>query len=200
MKGTYSHKKCRVHLNTIVTIGDLDYVVDTGHGPSGFPCPVPLIDGDIAEDIRGRQRRMLYDRIPGSTNARQKWWRMQIRYSDLDPWLDVWAFTETEWQVMDFQLLRLGYSKLGTGWVEPTVCCFRTMYDGDTPIGFMLLVEDQIMRGYKGKLEVLEKFYSEWDRISSLEKEFGIVLNEEEQKHIEGHVAEIQDDGFDYYG
>lgn len=195
-----SLKRDRVHLNTIVTIGSHDYVVDTGHGPSGFPRPVPLIDGDVNEDIAGRQRRMIFDYIPEWTNKRQKWWRMQIRYSSTEDWLDVWAFTETEWLPMDFQLLRLGYGKLGTGWVEPKVCCFRTSYEGDVPVGYILVLEDELRRSYKGKVEVLQKFYSESDRVALLAKEFGIILNEEEQEQIRGHIAEIQDDDFDYYG
>lgn len=186
-------------MNTIVTIGDHEYVIDTGHGPSGFPCPVPLINGHVADDFAGRQRRMLYECIPGWTNPKQKWWRMQIRHSVSDDWLDVWAFTETEWTPIDFQLLRLGYSSLGTGWVEPKVCCFRTTYEGDVPVGFVLVLQDELRRSYKGKIEILQKFHCENDRVEALEKEFGVVLSEEEQEHISGHIAEIQDDDFDYY-
>jgi hypothetical protein len=118
----------------------------------------------------------------------------------LGGWLDVWAFTKTKWTPVDFQLLRLGYASLGTGWVEPNVCCFRTTYDGDVPVGFLLILEDELRRSHKGKIEVLQKFYSERDRIDVLEREFGILLSEKEQGHISGHPAEIQDDGFDYYG
>lgn len=143
---------------------------------------------------------MLYDHIPGWTNPKQKWWRMQIRYNDSDPWLDVWAFTETEWVPMDFQLLRLGYSELGTGWVEPKACCFRTIYEDDVPVGFLLVLEDELRRSYKGNIEILQKMYSESDRVAILEREFGIVLSEEEQGQIAGHIAELQDDDFDYYG
>ena len=125
---------------------------------------------------------------------------MQIRWADEDPWLDVWAFTETEWLPLDFQLIRLGHSQLGTGWVEPSLCSFRTVYEGDVPTGFILILEDELRQGKGGKVELLQKFYSESDRVNALEQEFGIILDEDEQKQIMGHPAEIQDDGFEYYG
>ena len=143
---------------------------------------------------------MIFDYIPGWTNRKQKWWRMQIRWSEAEPWLDVWAFTETEWLTMDFQLLRLGYSDLGTGWVEPKICCFKTVYEDDIPTGYVIVLEDELRKCDNGKVELIQKFYSESDRIQILEEEFGIFLSSEEQNHIVGHIAEIKDEEFDYYG
>lgn len=188
----------RVHLNTIVTIGSQNYVVDTSHGPSGFPTPVPLVHDEPVVDIWPRQRRMIHDSIPGWSN--QKYWRMQIRFSDIQPWLDVWAFTETEWLPFDFQLIRLGYSALGSGWAMPSVCCFRTLFESEKPVGYLLLLEDELRKNYKGETEILQKFYSEEDRIATLRDEFDIHLTDEEQASIVGTVSELKDDEFDYYG
>lgn len=192
--------RSRVHLNTIVTIGGQKYVVDTSHGPSGFPTPVPIVHDQPATDIWPRQRRMIFESLPGWTNKDQKWWRMQIRFAETDTWLDVWAFTETEWLPVDFQLIRLGYAALGTGWVMPSVCCFQTLFENDAPVGYLMVLEDELRKNYKGKTEVLQKFYSEEDRISVLDEVFKITLTDEEQRHIAGHAAEIQDGDFDYYG
>lgn len=208
-----------VHLNTVVTVGERDYVVDTGHGPSGFPAPVALVHDQPQEDIPPRQCRMIYGPLPGdggggrSRGGGPKWWRMQTRWSPSQAWLDVWAFTETEWQPLDFELLRRGYEAVGTGWAEPRVCCFRTTYDdgdeggegseGARPTGFMLIIDDELRRGRAdmgGKVEVLRKFYAEADRVAALGEVFGIRLGEDEVGGIAGHPAEIQDGDFDYYG
>ena len=53
---------------------------------------------------------MIFDSIPGWSDPEQKWWRMQIKYTDAHPWMDVWAFTETEWLEVDFQMLRSAVS------------------------------------------------------------------------------------------
>ncbi|KAI9898753.1 hypothetical protein N3K66_007113 [Trichothecium roseum] len=216
-----------VHLNTVVTVGEQDYVVDTGHGPSGFPTPVALVHDRPEEDMAPRQCRMIHGPLPGdggsgsgrgrSKGGGPKWWRMQTRWSPSQPWLDVWAFAETEWQSLDFELLRKGYEAVGTGWAEPRVCCFRTTYDGEgnangegdgggegvRPTGFMLIIDDELRRGRAdlgGKVEVLRKFYAEADRVAALGEVFGIRLGEDEVGGIAGHPAEIRDGDFDYYG
>jgi arylamine N-acetyltransferase len=190
----------RVHLNTIVTIGDRDYIVDTSHGPSGSPYPVPLVQDEPSVDIWPRQRRMIFDSIPGWSNPNQKWWRLQIRLADTEPWMDVWCFTETEWLPIDFQLIRTGYATLGTGWAAPQVCCFQTIFEDDVPVGYLLILKDELRRNYKGKTEIIQRFYAESDRVEALAEKFGIKLTEDEQKQIVGHTAEIQGDDFDFYG
>lgn len=143
---------------------------------------------------------MIQGPLPGLVGERQKWWRMQIRDVQTKPWLDVWAFTETEWLPFDFQLLRLGYSQLGMGWVEPTVCCFQTTYEGEEPSGFKVILGDELRQGHKGKIRVLKKFYSERERVQALGSEFGITLDDDEQRQIAGCSTELQDDDFNYYG
>lgn len=187
-----------IHLNTIVTIHEQEYVVDTSHGPSGFPTPVPLIHDQPEHDIFPRQRRMINSTLPG-WSSRQKWWRMQTRWSDTEPWLDVWAFTETEWLQEDFEVLRQGYGAMRTGWTNPTVCCFQTEYEEDVPTGYRLILGDEVRRSYKGTVEVLRKLYSEEDRALALEEEFGIVLSDEEKDNIKGHMREIQGGEYDFY-
>jgi len=142
---------------------------------------------------------MIYENVPGWSNPGQKWWRMQLRSDDTEVWMDVWCFTETEWLPFDFYLLRVGYTTLGTGWVAPQVCCFQTIFEDEIPVGYLLILEDELRRNYKGKMEVLQKFFGENERVQALAENFGIVLTDEEQKQIVGHVSEIQGDDFDYY-
>lgn len=192
--------RCRVHLVTIVSIGDEDYLVDTSHGPSGSPTPVLLAHDNPEVDIYPRQRRMIHEALPGWSNSRQKWWRLQIKDSPEDSWVDVWCFTETEWQDVDIELLRLGYGAQGGGWVAPHVCCFKTIYEAAKPVGHVMLLRDELRRSYKGSSEVVQKFYSEEDRVQSIFDIFGITLSPEEQQCIIGHPSEIEGEDFDYYG
>lgn len=149
-----------------------------------------------------RQRRMIHEPVPGWKHSSQKWWRLQIRWKESEPWLDVWAFTETTWLSADFQLIRLGYSQLGMGWVTPGVCCFATTFDEENEVatGYRLILGDELRTCYKGRKEVSQTFFRESDRIMAPEREFGIHLSDEEQRCIVGHVAELQGDDFDYYG
>ncbi|RYP90974.1 hypothetical protein DL770_002890 [Monosporascus sp. CRB-9-2] len=137
--------------------------------------------------------------IPGWSDPGQKWWRMQLRHTDADPWMDVWAFTETEWLEVDFQMLRNAYAALGTGWVTPRPVCFRTLFEEGVPVGYLLLAESELRQYYKGETKVIQKFFNENYRVTALAVEFGIHLTDEEQKQIAGYAAELTDEDFDYY-
>ena len=189
-----------MHLCTIVTIGAQDYLTDTSHGPSGSPTPVPLVHDQPEVDIYPRERRMLHTSLPGWSNSRQKWWRLQIRNSPDEEWLDVWCFTETEWLDIDIELLRLGYSAQGGGWVAPHVCCFKTLYENGKAVGHIMLLRDELRRCFKGISEIIQRFYSEEDRVQAISDAFGIDLSAEERQCIIGHGSEIQGKDFDYYG
>ena len=189
----------RVHLNTIVTIGGQDYLVDTSHGPSGSPYPIPLVHDQPAVDIWPRERRLVYDSLPGAANSKPKWWRLQIRQSSTQPWLDVWAFTETEWQDHDFRILRVAYQHLGTGWAQPKPACFLTQFEEEKPVGYLLMVGDEVRRNYKGETKVIHKLYTEADRVNVLADEFNVTVTPEEQTQISGMAAELEEEDFNYY-
>jgi hypothetical protein len=113
--------------------------------------------------------------------------------------MDVWAFTETEWLEIDFQMIRIAYTALGSGWVAPRAVCFRTLFEDELPVGYLMIAENELRRNYKGEAKVIQKFYNESDRVTALKDEFDIVLTDEEQKHIIGMDAELNDNDFDYY-
>lgn len=143
---------------------------------------------------------MIHSSLPSWTNPGQKWWRLQIRSPETKhSWMDVWAFTETEWLEIDFQMIRIAYTALGSGWVAPHPVCFQTLFENETPVGYLMLVGDEVRKNYRGKTEVVQKLYSENDRISSLDEDFGICLADDEQREIVGLDAELKDDDFDYY-
>ncbi|KFY81216.1 hypothetical protein V499_00042 [Pseudogymnoascus sp. VKM F-103] len=182
-----------VHVNTIVTIGAQAYVVDTAGGPFNSTSPVPLVHDKPVIDVWPRCRRMIYSSIPG-WDPHQKWWRMQFRDDEKEPWMDVYCFMETEWRPVDFHIMVAGLASLGAGWFKSRVVCFRIILEEDTPVGYLMIWEDELRRVYKGELQVVRQFFNELDRVTTLADEFGVMLSEDEQKQIVGTRTELKDD------
>ena len=141
----------------------------------------------------------MHQTLPQNNNRRQKWWCLQIKESPDHLWLDVWCFTETEWLESDYVLLRDGYARQGTGWVSAHVCCFKTLFEGPKPVGHKMILRDELRQWHKGKLEILQKFYCELDRIRCFEQVFGLHLTTEQQEAITDHESKIVGEDFDYY-
>jgi len=197
---THTERLSRVHLSTLVVIRDTTYVVDTNNGPWGGTNPIPLVHDEPSVDLWPRQRRMLHASLPGFSDTRQKWWRMQAKPTESSPWIDVYAFMDVEWAPVDFQLIRTAYNVMGTAWAAPRPVCFRVLLEEGEPVGYLMAFGDELVRHYKGNTETLEKFYSENERVAAYETHFGIALTDEEQKGIIGLEAELEGDGFDFYG
>lgn len=186
---------------TIVQIGSQSYCVDVSARQLSSTVPVPLIHDSPIIHMAGAQTRMLYTHLPtsGSQCLGQKYWRKQLRSSSISPWTDVYAFQETEWQTLDFHVILSGLKSLGVSWHEMCVVCHKIILEDSTPVGWLMIWHDELRQWYKGKSEVLQRFYSEDERAKALEEQFGIVLNEEERGCIKGMMSEIKDD-FDFYG
>lgn len=189
-------------MHTLVTIQGQKYLVETSFNQHGSPSPAALIHNQIVTDVWKRQRRMIRSQaaIGGWSKPDQPWWRMQIRNNEEDEWMDVYCFNETEWTPLDFELLAAGLNMLGVGWFRTLIVCFRLLVENDTAVGYLLVWADELRRCYKGKTEVIQKFYSESERTTVLAKEFGIMLSMEERKAIRGTPTELVEDPFNYYG
>lgn len=189
----------RIHVATIVAINGLKYLVDTNVGPAASPFPVPLVHDEPVVDVWHRQRRMIFDTVPGMVSE-EKWWRLQVREPTDKIWMDVCCFTEMEWLPIDFEIMVMGMGQLGLGWFKSLVLCFRIILEDGAPVGYLLMLHDEVRRLYKGKLSVTQKLYTEEDRVRVLKTEFGAVLSNEERRNILGTVGELKDEGYDFYG
>jgi hypothetical protein len=171
------------------------YLVDTNVGPSASPTPVPMVHDQPAVDVWKRERRMLFEVIPG-------WpvdvpvWRLQIREPAWGTWMDVTAYEENQWLPIDIKLLLAGVLSLGLGWFQSRLVCFRIEMEDEQPTGYLLLNHDELWRSYKGKVEMVRKIYAEEDRLMLLEEEFGMVISDDEASNIVGTAAELKDDDF----
>jgi arylamine N-acetyltransferase len=193
------HLTSSVHVSTLVTIHGQKYLVDTNVGPSASPTPVPLVHNKPAVDIWKRQRRMLFEPIPGWT-VRTPVWRLQIREPNWKSWMDVIAFQETEWTHDDFDILLGGVLGLQLGWFKSRLVCFLLQMENEQPTGYILMNHDEVKRCYKGRTELVRKLYSEEDRLMALEENFGISISDAEARHIVGTAGELEDDEFDSFG
>ncbi|KAF2202684.1 cysteine proteinase [Delitschia confertaspora ATCC 74209] len=190
-----------VHVHIIINLHSQKYMLDTSFNQFGSPSPVPLLHDSPEIDVGpGRQRRMLHAPLPGFTNSEQIWWRMQLRNSDSEPWMDVYAFQESEWLPFDFAIMTQGLAGMGVGWFKTLVVCFRWVLEKGKPVGWIMVWGDELRRCRGGKVEVERKFYSEGDRLQVLEEEFGMHFKEDEKDGIVGTGTEIVGDDFDFYG
>lgn len=106
-----------------------------------------------------------------------------------------------EWLPIDFEIIVTGINQLGAGWFKSLVICFRIILEDEKPVGWLLMLHDEVRRYYKGKLTVLQKLYSEDERVELLRDQFGVVLSGEEVREIKGTAGELkeEEDG-DFYG
>jgi arylamine N-acetyltransferase len=188
-----------VHVATIVTIHNQKYLVDTNVGPSASPIPVPMVHDEPSLDVWERQRRMIFEPIPGWA-VQTPLWRLQIREPSWDTWMDVIAFEENQWLPIDFKIMINGILGMGLGWFKSRLICYRIEMEDEEPTGYLLMYHDELRRGYKGKFQLLRKLYSEEERLMVLKEDFGVSISDAEARHIVGSVAELKDDGFDFFG
>ncbi|KAK4217300.1 cysteine proteinase [Rhypophila decipiens] len=188
-----------IHVATLVEIQGRRHLVDTNLGPAGSPSPVPLQHDKPEVDIWPRRRRMIYDTLPGMSSSDGKWWRLQVQEPD-HIWMDVCCFTETEWTPVDFEIMVSGIGQLGAGWFRSLVVCYRIILEDSSPVGYLLMLHDELRRYYKGRLTVVQKLYSEEERVTLLREDFGVNLSSQERKSISGTVGELKDADHDFYG
>jgi hypothetical protein len=142
---------------------------------------------------------MLHASIPGWAED-ETIWRMQLRENDAEPWMDICCFTETEWLPADFHIMMDGLVQLRASWFIFRVACHRIILEDKIPVGYIVIWENELRRHYKGRTEIMQRFYCEADRVAALAEEFGIYLTGDEQKQIIGRSTELKDESFDFYG
>jgi arylamine N-acetyltransferase len=178
-----------------VSIDNTSYVVDIGIGPNGPLAPLPLVHDKPRTDVLMSQRRMIYDTVPGMTLPSQKMWRMQLRESRTGPWLDIYCFSEIAWPLADFQIIPGGFYSLPRrpGWFFTHMACFRVLMENGQPFGWILAFDDELKRNCRGRVEVIQKFHNDHDRVVALKKHFGVELTDEEEKLIIGTCTELKE-------
>jgi arylamine N-acetyltransferase len=84
------------HMAIVVTLDDIEYLVDVGFGGNGLTAPLPIFNGKIIEEpISGvipEEHRVHLDEFPGSTRKDHKIWMYQHRRNREAEWQTQFVF------------------------------------------------------------------------------------------------------------
>jgi len=195
----------RVHLVNIVTLPTGEkYVLDVGFGGDGATKPMPLVAGNIVQNIGTQEIRFIHDHIPQQTERSEhtKLWIYQYRNGQGKEWNSFYAFPEFEFLQADFRIMNwfTGSSPESHQTHNVLIIKFlRRKKDGGNGIGSeeevygkRMLVNGTAKENLGGKTRVVKECTTEVERIEILENWFEIRLTEEEKSSIVGHISELR--------
>lgn len=177
--------------------GECDkYVCDVAFGGDGPTAPMPLKTGPITKNLGTQEVRFVRERVPGS--LRHEFWVYQYRNSAAKPWNSFYAFNDTEFLEVDFNVINFFTSKAGS-FQNFTVVLVKFLLGQDDEtgegkiVGKVMLVNGSVKRNMGGKTEVLQVCSTEAERVSALKTWFGITLTDEEVAGIKGSATELKE-------
>ena len=84
------------HMGIIVTLDDIEYLVDVGYGSNCLTAPLPIFNGEVMEEpIKGvfpEEHRIHREEIVGAGKKGHKIWMLQIRYNPNAEWETQYVF------------------------------------------------------------------------------------------------------------
>ncbi|KAI0159568.1 cysteine proteinase [Xylariaceae sp. FL1272] len=187
-----------VHIVSIVLLEGQQYHVDIAFGGDCATLPMPLIDGNVHQNMGTQQIRLRHDWIPTQTKRteRTKLWIYEYRNSPEMEWQAFYAFAEIEFMPHDWEVVNVYTSTSLKSWQTQTVIVIKFLRrpgdDGREEIyGKRMLVNGVIKENLGGKTSVIHECNTEAERVAALEKYFGIQLIEEEKDAIKGWRTEL---------
>ncbi|KAF7179380.1 hypothetical protein CNMCM7691_008313 [Aspergillus felis] len=180
------------HMILIVRLDGNDYLVDAGSGPNGPVDPVLIRDGlefTDGDGNLGRRGRVIHAPIDQGRARHLQYWRLQFLFDSSSDWVDIYAFTESEWLETDYQAVKRAVLGNKRAWFLYRVIAFQIVLKDRRPVGWVMIWNDAMSWFQGGKLSRRIRFKSEEERINALESVFGIKLEDEEKKEIVGTVA-----------
>lgn len=180
----------------VVTVGGARYLVDVGYGADG-PCyPLPLQSGNICAGLPGQQLKLEKKKLPQHTDPDQTVWVYSQR-REPENWQEIYHFPDVEIFPADFEVLN-HYAITKSLWSQ-VVVAQRFVLSEDVDLGdskklsgTLLLVRDQLKSRYGQEEELVRSIGTEVERISTLEKDFGISLTRDECRAIKGFMSELK--------
>lgn len=167
-------------------------IADQGAPGPGPTCPVPIKEGvEVQAGSTVTSHRLIAQK---HTNPFiQPNWILQNRFSPSDPWRPIYQFALTEFQTRDFEVMNYFTStNIHIFFTHKLVASLMIMDDEKKDIvGAITLESEKIKKRVHGNSEELRLCKNERERVDALERWFGIVLSEKEQKGISRTVAEI---------
>jgi arylamine N-acetyltransferase len=180
----------------IVTLSSERYLVDAGMGGFGPTIPLPLTDGHQAVSLSPRNVRLVRGCLPEHTSCHSanQMWQFEVRNGGDDkPWIPTYAFTETEFIPIDFDMINWYITADRRSFFTHKILVCRLLLDQSQSeiVGDLMLYENGFRRRVNGQVELELGCSSEKERVELLEKHFGIRLTPQEQGGIRYTLAEI---------
>jgi arylamine N-acetyltransferase len=97
------------HMAIILTLDDIEYLVDVGFGGNGLTAPLPIFNGEIMEEpisgVMPEECRVHLDELPGSTRKGHKVWMYQHRRNKGAEWESQYVFEKDfEFYAADYEV------------------------------------------------------------------------------------------------
>ncbi|KAG4442651.1 hypothetical protein IFR05_001836 [Cadophora sp. M221] len=183
------------HLINLVGVEGRMFLVDVGFGGTGPTTPIELIDGnEIPWGATKDHTRLIYSTIPEFTSPSSKCWILQHRTEGQTDWNDMYCFTDTEFLPQDIAVMTFKTTGDVRGsFFNHVLFCGRNLLVEGEVVGRLDLMDGKLKRRLRGVETVIEVVESEVERWEVLEREFGIVLGDEERNGIRGLVTELRE-------
>ncbi|KAG8161924.1 hypothetical protein KVR01_007689 [Diaporthe batatas] len=172
------------------------YICDVAFGGDGPTAPMPLKAGPITKNLGSQEVRFVRERVQGS--VRHEFWVYQYRNSATKPWNSFYAFNDTEFLEVDFNVINFFTSKSGS-FQNFTIMLVKFLLGQDEQTGEgkiagkVMLVNGTVKRNMGGKTEIVQACTTEAERVRALKTWFGITLTDEEVAGIQGSATELKE-------
>ncbi|KAJ6023901.1 hypothetical protein N7540_004698 [Penicillium herquei] len=187
------------HMVNIVKLpSGKEYHLDAAFGGDGPTKPVPLVSGQISQNLGTQEIRLIQDNMSKQTRLDQKHWIYQYRNGPEKKWEVMYSFTELEFFQDDFEVINhfTSWEALTTG-TTIIVKFLRSRETDGLPlddhereglsfesgqisiVGKIMFISgspDLVKLNMGGKSRIVDSFQSEEERVSSLKKWFQIQL------------------------
>jgi len=180
----------------VVTVGGTRYLVDVGYGADG-PCyPLPLQSGYVRAGLPGQDLKLEKKKLPQHTDPGQTAWVYSQR-REPGNWQEIYHFPDVEIFPADYEVLN-HYAMTKSKWSRVIIAQRFVLGEDVGPSdsrklsGTILLVRNQLKYKFGQEEELVRSIETEAERISTLEKDFGISLTRDECRAIEGFMSELK--------
>ncbi|KAJ6620645.1 arylamine N-acetyltransferase 4 [Mycena sp. CBHHK59/15] len=206
-----------VHSVNIVTLPDgIKYILDVAFGGDGPTTPLPILPGQVTDNIGTQQLRLMHEHLPEQTDTspesqQPKFWVYQYRNGADKPWNAFYAFPELEFLPSDYEVMNFYTSTSPDSFQTTTVLVVKfLMRSGGTQNGVnrsaegedavmegeiygkRMMVNGEIKENLGGKTQLVKTCTNEEERLDALREWFGIELTVEEQQGIRGRGSELK--------
>ncbi|KAI5284129.1 N-terminal acetyltransferase [Ascosphaera aggregata] len=184
------------HMVLFVTIDEKTYLVDVGFGPKGPTCPIPLEEFTPHQSAISFDHRLVKVPLKANTSRRAPVpWTLQYRdiESDGEEWHTTYTFYEVEFLPSDYEVMNWHTSTApGEMFVEMLIVARWDWDEAEGKFGgWTFLKNGKVVKRVRGKVEDVDVFGTEAQRVEGIRRWFGIELTEEEAKAIKGLRTEL---------